>query len=176
MEQFDLILFNEHIHRILFIKGDSALIINCITLNMPYWVRMDELSNCSRVENALKKLSDIASLSPQKQKLAHQRYTLIAPVLPFINNEYMRSKLITQVSEINNVSKQTIRKYLCSFLAYQNISCLVPCEDTEIRTLTSDEKNFRWAINKYFYSPMKHTLKNSYLLMLKDKYTDANGE
>ena len=118
MKQFDLILFNEQIHRILFIKGDSALIINCITLNMPYWVQRDELSNCSRVENALKKLPDIASLSPQKQRLAHHRYTLIAPVLPFINNEYMRSKLITQVSEINYVSKQTIRKYLCSFLAY----------------------------------------------------------
>lgn len=143
---------------------------------MPYWVQRDELSNCSRVENALKKLPDIASLSPQKQRLAHQRYSLIAPVLPFINNEYMRSKLITQVSEINNVSKQTIRKYLCSFLAYQNISCLVPCEDTETRALTLDEKNFRWAINKYFYSPMKHTLKNSYLLMLKDRYTDVNGE
>lgn len=176
MKKLDLIIFNEQTHRILAIEDDFALIINCNSFNMPFKEPIALISKCSTIERLTKDFPDINSLPLKKQMLAHQRYTLIAPILPFISDEYMRSKLITRVSETNNISKQTIRKYLCLFLVYQNISCLVPCNNAKEKTLTLDEKNFRWAINKYFYSPMKHTLKNSYLLMLKDKYTNSNGE
>ena len=175
MQKFDLILFNCQVHRVLSIKDDFVLLINCESIKMPISIKSELLSNSSIVDNLSKEWPDITTLPALKQKLAHQRYTLISPILAFVDDEYMRSKLITQVSETNNISKQTIRKYLCMYLVYQNISCLVPCEDKTI-VLNKDEKNFRWAINKYYYSPMKHTLKNSYLFMLKDKYTNSNGE
>ena len=60
------------------------------------------------------------------------------------------------------------------YLVYQNVSCLAPKEKSQ-KSLSQDEKNFRWALNKYYYSYLKHTVKGTYLLMLKDKYTDRSG-
>ena len=176
MQKYDLIVFNDQPHRILSLKDDCAIIINCDSLKMPYKINAESLVDCIKVDKLSKEFPEMTSLSAQKQKIAHQRYTIIAPILPFVDDEYMRSKLISQVSITANISKQTIRKYLCRYLAYQNISCLVPCKKDENKELSLDEKNFRWAINKYFYSPMKHTLKNSYLFMLKEKYTDPTGK
>ena len=175
MKPLDLIVYNAHIHRILDISQGSALLIDCVTLTMPSWVDMVLIENCVPAEECDLDIIDFESLSPHKKKLSHHRYTLIASILPVTGNKYMRSRMISSIAEANNVSKQTIRKYLCLFLAYQNISCLAPCDYNTSKELSNDEKNFRWAINKYYYSPLKHTLKATYLFMLKDKYTSECG-
>ncbi len=46
---------------------------------------------------------------------------------------------------------------------------------TKEKPLSEDQKNIRWAINKYVYSRKKHGLNTAYKLMLKEKYTDSNG-
>lgn len=175
MKPLDLIAYNAHIHRILAISQGSALLIDCVTLTMPSWVDVTLIDGCVLVNEDDLDIVDFDSLSPHKRKLAHHRYNLIASILPVAGNKYMRSRLIASIAEANNISKQTIRKYLCLFLAYQNISCLAPCDYNTSKVLSGDEKNFRWAINKYYYSPLKHTLKATYLFMLKDKYTDEYG-
>lgn len=131
MQKYDLIVFNDQPHRILSLKDDCAIIINCDSLKMPYKINAESLVDCIKVDKLSKEFPEMTSLSAQKQKIAHQRYTIIAPILPFVDDEYMRSKLISQVSITANISKQTIRKYLCRYLAYQNISCLVPCKKDE---------------------------------------------
>ena len=73
------------------------------------------------------------------------------------------------------VSKQTIRHYLCLYLVYQDISVLAPKQKKE-KELSKDEKNMRWALNKFFYTRNKNSLQTAYTLMLKQKYCDANGE
>ena len=106
----------------------------------------------------------------------HERYTLIAPVLPFIHKKAQRSAMIAQMAELNNVSKQTIRKYLCLYLTYQRMEVLAPPPQQKQRELTPDEKNFRWALNKFYYTQRKHSLPTAYNLMLKEKYTDGTGQ
>lgn len=81
--------------------------------------------------------------------------------------------MINKLAE--NVSKQTIRKYLCMYLVYQDIYVLAPLPKME-RALTRDEKNIRWALNKYFYNVKKNTLKTVYKMMLKEKYCDKSGK
>lgn len=73
------------------------------------------------------------------------------------------------------VSKQTIRHYLRLYLVYQDISVLAPKQKKE-KELSKDEKNMRWALNKFFYTRNKNSLQTAYTLMLKQKYCDANGE
>lgn len=41
--------------------------------------------------------------------------------------------------------------------------------------MTDDEKNIRWALNKFFYTQNKNSLNTAYTLMLKDKYCNAEG-
>ena len=79
------------------------------------------------------------------------------------------------MAERHKVTKQTIRKYLCLYLAYPNITVLAPIKKEPKKTLTEDEKNFRWALNKYYYTRYKHSLRTAYLYLLRDKYTDAEG-
>ena len=77
--------------------------------------------------------------------------------------------MIDEVSKEYSVSKQTVRKYLCLYLAYQSISALSSYKESPDKPLSDDEKNFRWALNKYFYSQLKNTLKDTYTLMLKER-------
>lgn len=83
--------------------------------------------------------------------------------------------MIKYASEQFRLSKQTIRTYLCQFLSFQNISVLAPKEKKE-RELNSDEKTMRWALNKYFYTRNKNSLKIAYEMMLKAKYCDEFGK
>ena len=72
-------------------------------------------------------------------------------------------------------SKQTIRKYLCLYLVYQNIAALAPAPKVE-KELSQDEKNMRWALNKFFYTKNKNSLMTAYTFMLKEKYCTIDGQ
>ena len=173
MKKLDLVFYKGQLHRVLSIREDKCFVINCIKLSMPLWIEVSCLEEALEESTALEIIKD-DNISPTNKEIAYDRYHLIAPILPFIEDDYMRSHIISRISEEKKISKQTIRKYLCRFLAYQDISSLAP-QELQIKALTQDEKNFRWALNKFFYSPLKHTLKASYLLLLKEKYSNDDG-
>ena len=162
--------------RVLKSQGGKALVIDCIKRTMPKWVDDDALSNyddCS--EDEMFERTDYPfgrELTPKEQRIAQERFTMISGVLPFIGNEQKRSQMIDFLAE--HQSKQTIRKYLCLYLVYQDIDALAPSPKTE-RELTQDEKNMRWALNKFFYTKHKNTLMTAYALMLKEKYCNQDG-
>ena len=83
--------------------------------------------------------------------------------------------MTSSIAEIKGVSKQTIRNYLWLYLVYQDIAALAPKQKCEDRPLTQDEKNMRWALNKFFYTRHKNSLNTAYTLMLKEKYCDSSG-
>ena len=164
--------------RVLAIDND-VLIINCLKRTMPQWVSPENLQGYEVCEESV--LSDfnlqaIEELTPEQRKVMHERYTRIAPILPFIHNEAERSDMIDRMAELNQISKQTIRKYLCLYLVYQRMEVLAPPAQQKQRKLTMDEKNFRWALNKFYYTQRKHSLVTAYNLMLKEKYTDKTGQ
>lgn len=168
---------NDRIIRILQEKEEKLLAIDCIKRTMPKWIDKSELqeyAECEEIE--LYEVTGVPmnrELSGDEQMVARERFTLIASVLPVIGDEKKRSERIGQMAE--NVSKQTIRKYLCLYLIYQDIYILAPTEKKQ-KELTPDEKHIRWALNKYFYNAKKNTLKTAYTLMLKEKYCDKNGK
>ena len=156
--------------RILEEKDDKVFIIDCIKKTMPYWCNLAELSDFEICYEKFEVRRE--ELSAAEKRIMHERYTLIAGILPFVLDEKMRSMIISKISEQYSVSKQTIRKYLCLYLAYQDISVLAPDKKENTRDLTADEKNIRWAINKFFYTKNKNSLKSAYTMMLKEKYCD----
>ena len=175
-----LLRHDDRIIRVLTVDTD-VLTIDCLKRTMPQWMPAEDLQDWEPCdETALPSpdapICDMEELTPEQRKVMHERYTLIAPVLPFIHKESMRSVIIAQVAEMNGVSKQTVRKYLCLYLASQKIESLAPGSLCTEKPLTQDEKNFRWALNRYFYTQRRHTLTTTYTLMLKDRYTDANGQ
>lgn len=183
MERKRLIKFNNTIYRILAIGDDEVLLIDCIKRNMPKWWPLNEIGIYSEgTEEELLKmantvLEDIEEVDAEARSIAYQRYTIVASILPFIENDTARTEAIKKVAEDNNICKQTVRNYLCLYLAFQSVSALAPeSRGSYQKELTSDEKVFRWAINKFYFTGHKNSLKTCYTYMLKEKYCDSEGK
>lgn len=182
MQKNELYRNNNSIIRVLEIKNNAVLVIDCINKTMPQWIGVSyfsDWSNCSEQELCEAtniELQDVRSLSPEEFKTAHQRYTMIAPIIRVLVDQQKKDEIIELISKSEGISKQTIRKYLCLYLAYQEISVLAPKTKNQNKQLSQDEKNIRWALNKFYFSFYKHSLKTAYTMMLKAKYCDINGE
>ena len=182
MKKHDLLKDGNNTIRVLEIRHDKILMINCVKRTMPVWVKSSALESFSVCTDEMLSqttnfaVTAIEALNADQKKIMYDRYTLIAPILPFIADERMRSKVISSIATENNISKQTIRNYLCLYLAYMNMTILALKkrfdDDSE---LTQDEKNIRWALNKFFYTTKKQSLMTAYTMMLKEKYCDSMG-
>ena len=199
MKKYDLFRSGDNIIRILDIQDDRILMIDCVKHTMPVWRKFESVdsvlsesellrvySQCSGKElsvctdNELLKATgftsvDIDTMDAEQRKVMYERYTMITPILPFLSNEKMRSKLICSIAEEHQVSKQTIRNYLCLYLSYLDVTVLAPKKRKNERELSQDEKHMRWALNKFFYTTKKQSLMTAYTMMLKEKYCDAMG-
>ena len=174
-----MLLSNETgIIRVLQTHGDKSLVIDCIKRTMPKWILTAELAafvECS--ESELFERTDTPQgrqLSPSEERIARNRFAEIAGVLPFVGDKAKRNQMLDILA--THQSKQTLRKHLCLYLAYQDISILAPKPKDSARELTPHEKNFRWALNKYYYTQHGNSLQMAYTMMLKEKYCDSLGQ
>ena len=167
--------------RVLAIQESQILVLDCIKRTMPRWINTQSIEGFLNVniqdlcDRTSMQLPDVDSLNVEDRRLMYERYTMIAGVLPFLEDEAVRSQMIAKAAEQWNVTKQTVRMYLCLYLAYQDISVLAPKQRQPQKALSADERNMRWALNKFFYTTRKNTLRTAYMLMLKEKYCDAAG-
>ena len=182
MKKHELLRSGDNIIRVLDVRDDRILVIDCIKHSMPVWVESELLESyvgCTGGElfgfSSVDVIGDTDALDADQRKIMHERYTMIAPILPFISDNKMRSRLICSIAEDYQVSKQTIRNYLCLYLSYLDVTVLAPKKRKEDRELTQDEKHMRWALNKFFYTTKKQSLMTAYTMMLKEKYCDVMG-
>lgn len=182
MEKNQLIKCQGIIYRVLAVEENSILLIDCIKQTMPKWYeigRIEGYEECTEeelLETTGMELADEQELGQKARCTIHERFTVIAGILPFIDDERIRVEAIKKISKERGISDQTVRNYLCQYLVYQSILALVPKERTvPDRDLTEDEKNFRWALNKFYFTRHKNSLKTAYTYMLKERYCDGEG-
>lgn len=175
MQKNDLLRHENSVLRILDIQEDKLLVIDCLHKSIPKWISASELSAFKEC-TGLSPLPDYDSLDKESRRIAHTRFTMIAAILPFIGDAKQRSASIARISNEQNISKQTLRHYLWIYLVHQDIAALAPKQRTSDRQLSSDEKNMRWALNRFFYTRHKNSLTTAYTLMLKEKYCDPSGK
>lgn len=182
MQKNELYRNNNSIIRVLEIKNNAVLVIDCINKTMPQWIGVSFFEDWTKCSDEILheitgiELQDIKTVSPEDFKVAHQRYTMIAPIIMVLTDQDKKNEMIELISTNEKISKQTLRKYLCLYLIYQDISVLIPKTKNTDKQLSQDEKNIRWALNKFYFSFYKHSLKTAYIMMLKAKYCDINGE
>lgn len=181
MKKNDYLKIDDTIYRILAVDKDNYLVLNCNTKNMPSWKKESELAEGDIIsaEEAFNML-DIElieeELTGNEFKQAHERYTMIAGVLAFMNDDSLRNRAIAIAVDTYGISRRTLTTYLCNYLVTDNISSLVPKPRKKNRSLNDDEKIMRWALNKFYYTRYKHKLTDCYIMMLKEKYTDESGK
>lgn len=156
---------------------EKILVIDCNKKIMPVWKEYEEFTDCEEVkqENSLDVLEALENMDAEDRKTAYQRFHMISGILPFIANENMRTQAIKKVAEDNQISVQSVRKYLCEYLSSMDIKSLAPKKREEDKPLTKDEKNIRKSLNKWYYTTKKRTLKHCYTLMLQNYYCDETG-
>lgn len=182
MEKKELIKFHDSIYRVLAIREEEVLLIDCIKRSMPKWRHRAEIGAYARCQEkellqaAGITLEDVENLDAEVRSTAYRRYTIVASVLPFIENDRLRVAAVKRAAKDNSICSQTVRNYLCLYLAFQSVSALAPEQrGTYQKKLTEEEKMFRWAINKYYFTAHKNSLKTCYTYMLKEKYCSADG-
>lgn len=167
--------------RVLKTDEERVLIIDCIKKTMPKWIKQETLTDFSEsseqelINFSNTSLSEIDELSENSKRIMNERYIMLQGIIAFLGNQDLRNQAITLAENEYQLSKQTIRHHLCEYLAFNDIRALAPKEKA-VNPLSKDEKNMRWALNKFYYNINKNTLKNAYTMMLKEKYCDGNGK
>lgn len=174
MKKNDLLKTPNSVYRVLNIDSESVFAIDCIKKTMPKTFSLDYFKNAEPVATLSHSFKSFDELTPSVRKVAQERYTMIAGALFVVDNTSERNRMINKASEQFGISKQTIRSYLCTYLVHQDLASLAPKERTK-KELTKDQKNMRWALNKFFYTRNQNSLQTAYTMMLKEKYCDDEG-
>lgn len=174
MQKNDIIKTETGTFRILVVEEEKVLAIDCDKKTMPRFFPLSVFEGAEIHEEISSSFLSWEELTPAEKKIAQKRYTMIAAVVAVIADKQKRNAMIDYASEQFGVSKQTLRSFLCSYLIYQDISVLAPQRKKE-KELTRDQKNIRWALNKFFYTRNQNSLSTAYTMMLKEKYFDAHG-
>ena len=183
MQKNSLWKCDNSIIRVLELQERQAFVIDCVKRTMPKWIDRDSLSGYVNVtEQEMQTatgilLPEVDSLDAESKQFMYEHYSMIAGILPFVSDSSQRNTVISKISAEKDITKKTVRNYLCLYLAYQNLAALVPLstlfpkvrKKSDLRELTQDEKNYRYALNKWFYNKNKNSLKTAYTLMLKEK-------
>lgn len=164
------------VFRVLHVEEGKVLVIDCSGRRMPFWMDAGYLNDASESEEDIldKNYLPFEDLPMREQKTVNRRYRIVCGILPFLKDVFFRCRAVSLIAEQEGISTQTVKNYLITFLIYQDKASLAPRRKNE-HVLTDDEKNYRYALNKYYYSYHKNTLKYAYTMMLRDRYCDASG-
>lgn len=181
MRRNDLLQNRDQIYRILDINREQIFVIDCKKRNIPSWIPSSQVEGYTKISESdlhyclAFSLPAIDELDSRSQAVINERYTMISDILPHISDFRLRNQKIASAVTAYGVSRQTLINYLCLYLAVQNKVALAPQKYMFNKSLTTDEKNIRWALNKFFYTHKKNSLRTAYTLMLKAKYCEKSG-
>ena len=115
MQKNDLFRCENDIFRVLEVSQNDIFVINCTRQTMPQWGDLAVFSDyriCTEQDLLLQSgivLSDIDILSPSIKRVIHERYTIVAGILPFLYESKLRNAAISRIAENNGICKQTMR-------------------------------------------------------------------
>lgn len=181
MQKNSLLDTGDSVLRVLEINGSSIFVIDCMERKMPRWIDAEVVEDLQEIseEELLKRtemtLTDVRNLDGSSQRFIQEHYTLISPLLPVVTDKQKRNQVMNTIVADSGMSKQTLRNYLCLYLVYQDKAAFAPKYSMQEQNLTPDEKNMRWALNKFYYTKHKNPLTVAYTMMLKEKYCDSEG-
>lgn len=138
----------------------------------PKFVLESELINYERIEppEEYLRLTEKELTDGQLKRLDIINDLLLDTI--YISDKQMRNQKIKEIAKQEETTVRRIQKLFYRQLAGRS---LVEERKIPVRELSDEKKVFGWAIEKFYYSAKKMSLKNSYDLMLLSKYTDADG-
>ena len=178
----ELFIKEKTIYRVLKPGFDKLLVVKSDEKKLPFFISSDELDESYLTnQDDLLKATGISfrsydELDEGEKGLIHKVFSSISFILSYLDDFDKRTQLIKLAANEYGVSSSTIRNRLYKYLLFQDIRVFLPKGNKKERELTNDELNFQWALNKYYYNPLKLSLIESYRRMIKEKYYKNNAE
>ena len=169
MKKNDLIVLEDAIYRVLALKEDKVLLIHYEAKKMPKWVNKRQIKDSKKYEGIIETGISLEDITKKQSEVMQKRYAYITEVIAVVDDSRLRRIAIKNASMHFEISEQTIKKYLLKYLVYQDITILAPSRKEE-KTLTNDEKNMRWGLNKFYYTQHRNSLRTAYHFLLRAKY------
>lgn len=170
--------------RIILYAEPQSYVVDCQRFRMPSLVRNADLAAMQTVSGdqyTAFVLEDDIPLRQREQR--DKRFALLEGLLcsEAITDKAYRSRTAQEQATLAGVTRRTVLLYLWRYWVSQNKNALLTSSGTERSndlpsTLSADEKNIRWALNKFYYTPQKQTLTTAYKMMLQARYCDAYGK
>ena len=162
------------VYRIVLKAESGAWIISYENPCSPYFVSEQDLKLYPRIEPPQEYLKYI---DRQKNPTEGQRkrLELIAELMEdelYIMDKQIRNRKIKELAEREGSTVKRIQKLYFRQLAGRS---LVEERKLPEKPETQEQKNFRWAIDTFYYSAKKMSLRSAYDMMLLSKYADADG-
>ena len=181
MHKNQILRSNRLIFRVLEMNKDKTFVVNCVQPRVPYWIDSKQLENFEEIsQEELLKVNNInmplfECLSLKERAVALNKYASISPILPVIRDETDRNDMIAYLAEKQGLNRRTLIRRLYLYLAFQDICIYAINERRPVKELSKDEQNYRYILNKYFYTRQKRTLRSCYLMLLREKYSTPEG-
>jgi len=153
-------------------EEDGAWLVSYDNPGSPRFVSDKVLNTIEKIEAPLDFLQSKNKNLTEGQK---SRLSLISPLIEddtSISNRTVRNEKIKKIAETNHTTVRRIQKLYYRYLAGRS---LVEERKPVVRPETEEEKDFAWAINNFYYSAKKMSLRTVYDLLLLSRYTDADG-
>ena len=162
------------VYRIIARVENGAWIISYENPCTPKFVSEQDLKSYPRVEPPQEYLEYI---DKQKNPTDGQRkrHELISELMDdeiYIKDKQIRNRKIKELAERERTTVKRIQKLYFRQLAGRS---LVEERKLPEKPETQEQKNFRWAIDTFYYSAKKMSLRSAYDMMLLSRYTDADG-
>ena len=153
---------------------NGAWIISYENPCSPKFVSEQDLKAYPRIEPPQEYLKD---LDRQKNPTDGQmrRLSLIAELMEdeiYIIDRQARNQKIREIAEREGTTGKRIQKLYFRHLAGRS---LVEERKLAEKPETREQKDFRWAVDTFYYSAKKMSLRSAYDMLLLSRYTDANG-
>lgn len=162
------------VYRIVSKAESGAWIISYENPCSPYFVSEQDLKAYPRIEPPQEYLKYIdKQKNPTKGQ--RKRLELISELMEdeiYIMDKRARNQKIKEIAEREGTTGKRIQKLYFRQLAGR---ALVEERKLPEKSETQEQKNFRWAIDTFYYSAKKMSLRSAYDMLLLSRYTDADG-
>lgn len=160
------------IFRIVKESSEGSWLVSYEEPGTPRFVSADQLKAMGKAEvpAGFIRARERKTTDGQKRRLA-----LIEPLLTndsYIDNKEARRDKIREIARENQTTERRIQR-----LYYRHLAGRLLVEEREPveKPETEVQRDFAWAINTFYYSAKKMSLRTAYDLLLLSRYTDADG-
>ena len=122
MKNSDIVAYGSSLYRVLNVADGTVFVMDCFNPKMPCWISVAE-ADCKYVteqelyERTGKVNTALDDLDAVRRRVALNRYTIIAGVLPFLTDVNLRGEIIKRLANEHN--KKLLYNFCYPLFSYQ---------------------------------------------------------